>query len=143
MVSAQSTTPLTTIAALDRYGAGERDVIAQHAPGRLPPIWTIADDLARIPMSIARSAGGARRGGANVPHESQLSDIAAATGGDVTTFRVDDSIPTTFRDILNRFRTSHVLRYTPQGAPPRGWHAVTVHVGTGNYEIRARKGWQG
>lgn len=98
--------------------------------------------LAGTSESVVQFAVGVRRA-ADVPHKSQLEGIAAATGGEVTTFRVDNSIPSTFRDILDRFRTSYVLRYTPQGVPREGWHAVTVRVDKGNYEIRARKGWQG
>ena len=99
--------------------------------------------LAGISEAVVHFAVGLRRGFTEVPHKSQLLDIAAATGGDVTAFRVDNSIPSTFRDILDRFRTSYVLRYTPQGVPRDGWHAVNVKVGKGNYEIRAKKGWQG
>jgi VWFA-related protein len=99
--------------------------------------------LGGVSESVVHFAVGIRRGSADVPHKSQLAEIAAATGGDVTTFRVDNAIPSTFRDILDRFRTSYVLRYTPQGVPREGWHNVTVDVRRGNYEIRARKGWQG
>lgn len=98
--------------------------------------------LGGLSEAVVHFAVGTRRG-IDIPHKSQLESIAAATGGDVTTFRADNSIPSTFRDILNRFRTSYVLRYTPQGVPREGWHAVSVKVGKGNYEIRARKGWQG
>jgi hypothetical protein len=99
--------------------------------------------LAGLSDAVVHFAVGLRRGVTDVPHKSQLSDIAAATGGDVTAFRVDNAIPSTFRDILDRFRTSYVLQYTPQGVPREGWHAVTVKVGKGNFEIRAKKGWQG
>lgn len=99
--------------------------------------------LAGISEAVVHFAVGLRRGMTDPPHKSQLLDIAAASGGDVTTFRVDNSIPSTFRDILDRFRTSYVLRYTPQGVPREGWHAVNVKVGKGNFEIRAKKGWQG
>ena len=99
--------------------------------------------LGGVSDEVVYFAIGIRRGGADVPHKSQLTDIAAATGGDVTTFRVDSAIPTTFRDILDRFRMSYVLRYSPTGVSREGWHALTVDVRKGNYEIRAKKGWQG
>lgn len=98
--------------------------------------------LAGMSETVVQFAVGTRRGG-DVPHKSQLEAIAAATGGDVTTFRVENSIPSAFRDILDRFRTSYVLRYTPQGVPRDGWHAINVRVGKGNYDVRAKKGWQG
>ena len=99
--------------------------------------------LAGASDAVVHFALGLRRGTPDVPHKAQLSDIAAASGGDVTMFRVDNAIPSTFRDILDRFRTSYVLRYSPQGVPREGWHTLTVRVGKGNYEIRAKKGWQG
>jgi VWFA-related protein len=99
--------------------------------------------LGGVSDAVVHFAVGIQRGSADVPHKSQLAAIAAATGGDVTTFRVDNAIPSTFRDILDRFRTSYVLRYTPQGVPREGWHNVTVDVRKGNYDVRARKGWQG
>lgn len=98
--------------------------------------------LAGTSEAVVQFAVGTRRG-ADVPHRSQLEGIAAATGGDVTTFRVENSIPSAFRDILDRFRTSYVLRYTPQGVPREGWHAINVRAGKGSYEVRAKKGWQG
>ena len=103
---------------------------------------TSVQQLAGTSEAVVQFAVGTRRG-PDVPHKSQLEKIALATGGDVATFRVDNSIPSAFRDLLDRFRTSYVLRYTPQGVPRDGWHAVNVRVGKGSYAIRAKKGWQG
>ncbi len=50
VVSAQSGS-LTTSAALETYARGDRSVIAKRANGGLPPIWTIADDLNRMPKT--------------------------------------------------------------------------------------------
>jgi tetratricopeptide (TPR) repeat protein len=49
---------LTTAAALNRYAAGERDIVAQYAPDRLPPLWTIADNLGHLPKPIRLTATG-------------------------------------------------------------------------------------
>jgi tetratricopeptide (TPR) repeat protein len=46
-MSAQSEV-LTTAAALESYARGDRSVVVSHANGRLPPIWTIAEDLNRL-----------------------------------------------------------------------------------------------
>ena len=49
-----------------------------------------------------------------------------------------------FQAILDDFRTSYVLRYTPRGGTPKGWHELTVKVTRrGSYTIRARKGYEG
>jgi len=42
---------LTTHDALERYSAGDRNVIVKQAPDRLPPIWNIADDLNKLPKT--------------------------------------------------------------------------------------------
>jgi hypothetical protein len=45
--------------------------------------------------------------------------------------------------IIEDYRTSDVLRYTPQGVPARGWHEIGVTVTRpGKFEIRARKGYE-
>ncbi len=114
-------------------GADSRSFMDAHA----------LQQLAGTSEAVVHFAVGLQRGVSDIPHKSQLEDIAAATGGDVTTFHVDNAIPSAFCDVLDKFRTSYVLRYTPQGVPREGWHAVTVKVDKGNYEIRAKKGWQG
>jgi tetratricopeptide (TPR) repeat protein len=60
LVAAQRGSPtaivLTTHDALERYAGGDRDVIARQAPDRLPPIWTIADDLNKLPKMTMLAA---------------------------------------------------------------------------------------
>jgi hypothetical protein len=49
-----------------------------------------------------------------------------------------------FRRIFDDFRQSYVLRYTPKGVDPRGWHAIEVHVpSVKDATIRARRGYYG
>jgi VWFA-related protein len=71
-----------------------------------------------------------------------LVEAAARTGGD--THRLDDAV-TAFRAILDDFRQSYVLRYTPTGVPRSGWHTLDVRVARpdGPYTLRARKGYAG
>jgi VWFA-related protein len=126
--------------------AGTRQMILVFTDGADSRSFMDAPSLQQLSAAsdaVVHFAVGLRRGVTDLPHKSQLTAIAEATGGDVTTFRVDNAIPSTFRDILDKFRTSYVLRYTPQDVPREGWHALTVKVGKGNYEIKAKKGWQG
>jgi VWFA-related protein len=126
--------------------AGSRQMVLVFTDGADSRSFMDAPALQQLAASseaVVHFAVGLRPGLTDVPHKSQLTSIAEATGGDVTAFRIDNAIPSTFRDILDKFRTSYVLRYTPQGVPREGWHAVTVKVGKGNFEIRAKKGWQG
>ena len=50
----------------------------------------------------------------------------------------------TFSRVFSDFRQSYVLRYTPKGVEPKGWHEVTVEVpGVPAATIRARSGYFG
>jgi tetratricopeptide (TPR) repeat protein len=42
---------LTTRQALERYAAGDRNIIVKQAPDRVPPIWNIAEDLNKLPKT--------------------------------------------------------------------------------------------
>jgi VWFA-related protein len=74
-----------------------------------------------------------------------LEDAAARTGGEL--HRPDDSRKGTvenFKRVFDDFRNSYVLRYTPAGVAPAGWHSLKVTLArTGRYSIRARSGYFG
>jgi hypothetical protein len=45
--------------------------------------------------------------------------------------------------IIEDFRTSYVLQYTPRGVPSPGWHEIRVRLTRpGKFDIRARKGYE-
>ena len=70
-----------------------------------------------------------------------LRSAASATGGDVRYLR--DAV-NAFRQVLDEFRTSYLLRYTPEGVPREGWHELDVRITRpGTYVVRARKGYFG
>jgi hypothetical protein len=49
-----------------------------------------------------------------------------------------------FQEVLDDFRRSYVLRYTPHGVARAGWHEIGVKVTRpGSLTIRARKGYEG
>src|SRR5687767_11959200 len=71
-----------------------------------------------------------------------MAQTAARTGGDSHRSRFGDAAVRTFAQILDEFRQSYVLRYSPQGVPARGWHAVTVQVpAQPALTIKARSGY--
>jgi hypothetical protein len=74
---------------------------------------------------------------------SVLRDAAEATGGRLRTVDTSTSLTTAFRTALDEFRTSYVLWFTPEGVPAGGWHTLQVKLKKGDYEIRARSGYQG
>lgn len=57
-----------------------------------------------------------------------VGQSAVRTGGDKHQSRFGDPAVRTFAQILDEFRQSYVLRYSPQGMKRGGWHAVVVQV---------------
>ncbi|HYE85732.1 MAG TPA: hypothetical protein VEA16_05225 [Vicinamibacterales bacterium] len=57
-----------------------------------------------------------------------IGQSAARTGGDTHRSRFGDPAVRTFAQILDEFRQSYVLRYSPQAVTGPGWHTVTVQV---------------
>ena len=70
----------------------------------------------------------------------QVVSAAERTGG---TFRPAGSGRIALEEILDDFRTSYVLRYSPKGVDAPGWHDIDVKVRRpGSFTIRARKGYE-
>jgi von Willebrand factor type A domain-containing protein len=69
-----------------------------------------------------------------------LRATAEATGGRLLVEKGSDSIAESFKRVLDEFRSSYVLYFSP-ASRERGWHELTVRVRSGNYTIRARKGY--
>ncbi len=77
-------------------------------------------------------------------HVDYVAQSAARTGGDSHRSRFGDPAVRTFAQILDEFRQSYMLRYSPQGVTTRGWHAVTVAVpAQPALTIKARSGYFG
>ena len=73
-----------------------------------------------------------------------IGQSATRTGGDSHRSRFGDPAVRTFAQILDEFRQSYVLRYSPHAVPARGWHAVTVQVpAQPALTIKARSGYFG
>jgi VWFA-related protein len=77
-------------------------------------------------------------------NERMLQALADTTGGALTVLQRDADLGASFVRELEAFRTSYVLRYSPTGVRPSGWHDVQVRVSRqGRFEVRARKGYFG
>jgi hypothetical protein len=71
-----------------------------------------------------------------------VAQSAARTGGDSHRSRFGDPAVRTFAQILDEFRQSYVLRYSPNGVKAGGWHAVAVQVpAQTGLTIKARSGY--
>jgi len=67
--------------------------------------------------------------------------IARDTGGTVVPISSGDSLATTFRRVLDNFRASYVLYFTPEGVERAGAHTLDVRVKRSNVQVRARNGY--
>jgi hypothetical protein len=97
----------------------------------------LASTSSKRPASLQRTAtklGTATIGG--------LADqIAADTGGYVVAINPGDNLTTTFRRVLEQFRTTYVLFFTPKGVDRQGAHTLQVRVKRANVDVHARRGY--
>ena len=76
--------------------------------------------------------------------DERLGDAAERTGGRMHEPIFGGNLVRMFTQVFDDFRTSYVLRYTPTGVPPGGWHDVKVEVPSQpRATIRARRGYIG
>lgn len=87
--------------------------------------------------SISRSAG-PYKGGPNV---SALRQAAAATGGLLNTDSSRNPIPQLFRRMLDNFRASYMLSYSPTDTSG-GSHTIAVTARNPAWSIRSRKSYE-
>jgi VWFA-related protein len=74
---------------------------------------------------------------------SVLATVARDTGGDVVPIDFNTSLGTVFRKILDDFRSSYVLFYSPSGVDRSGFHTITVEVARPGAVVTARRGYFG
>jgi hypothetical protein len=67
--------------------------------------------------------------------------IARDTGGTVVPISSGANLATTFRRVLDNFRASYVLYFTPEGVERAGAHRLDVRVRRSNVQVRARSGY--
>jgi Ca-activated chloride channel homolog len=71
-----------------------------------------------------------------------LSDrIALETGGIVAPLKAGENLTSRFRRMLQEFRSSYVLYFTPQGVERTGAHTLEVRVKRPGVDVRARRGY--
>jgi VWFA-related protein len=95
----------------------------------------LATQSLQRPASLLRNSSklaGATIGG--------LADqIASGTGGFVVAVAPGDNVSSTFRRVLEQFRASYVLYFTPRGVERSGAHSLDVRVKAAKVEVRARR----
>ena len=81
-----------------------------------------------------------------LPPGQMIKDGAEMTGGGwhQAVGLSTPSLIETFRETFDNFRSSYMLRYTPQGVTRAGWHAIEVTMADARakgYTVSARKGY--
>jgi hypothetical protein len=106
----------------------------------LTAIAGFADAVLHVVVAASSTSTRAR---SEIPAAGLLESLAGRTGGQL--FLIDPAAPVTdaFRQAIEEFRTSYVLRYRPDGVGPGGWHEIGVTVKGGEYDVRARRGYGG
>jgi Ca-activated chloride channel family protein len=89
-----------------------------------------AASLLRTPSSLA---------GATVGAFSER--LAGETGGLVTGVKPGENLSSKFRRLLQEFRSSYVLYFSPTGVERPGAHTLEVRVKRAGVDVRARRGY--
>jgi Ca-activated chloride channel family protein len=67
--------------------------------------------------------------------------IAGETGGIVTAVKPGENLSSKFRRMIQDFRSSYVLYFTPRGVERAGAHTLEVRVNRPGVDVRARRGY--
>ena len=129
------TTQATRLAVVDRSDAVIQVVslgvqISGYSSERPP------DTLAGLPRVREKAYVGVNYGRA-------LQEIADRSGGYFFSLNENRYFLTALDAAIKEFRTRYIVRYVPQGVSIGGWHTLRVGVKGRNYEVKARKGYQG
>ena len=122
----------------DSSSISDADALLEVARRSTPTIATIlASPLLERPASVLRS--NASLASATI---EELSDrLATETGGMVTSVKTGENLTTKFRRMVQDFRSSYVLFFTPNGVERAGPHNLEVRVKRPGVDVRARRGY--
>jgi Ca-activated chloride channel homolog len=122
----------------DSSSISDADALLDVARRSTPTIATIlASPAPERPASLLRTNASLASATVEV-----LSDrLAAETGGMVTSVKSGESLTPKFRRMVQDFRSSYVLYFTPRGVERAGPHTLEVRVKRPGAEVRARRGY--
>ena len=75
------------------------------------------------------------------PFDSLFQDLARDTGGQIVPAAANANLSTTFRQVLDAFRSSYVLLYNARGVERGGYHTLDVKVKREGAVVTARRGY--
>jgi VWFA-related protein len=132
--------------------SGRRQLIVLFSDGQDSSSITDADTLLDVArrstptVAVVLTSPSLQRAASILRHPTRTvgdmaQQIATDTGGFVATIAPGDNITSTFRRVLEQFRTTYVLYFTPRGVDPKGSHTLDVRVKRDKVEVRARRGY--
>jgi hypothetical protein len=122
------------------------DLLSETNRSLVPTVAQRADSLLHVVTAPIYTMGvwnGVGLGALKVvPGADPLIEAARVTGGDVHALASD--VVTSIKDVLDDFRASYLLYYSPRGVERAGWHDLHVSMKKPRkYDVRARKGYVG
>jgi Ca-activated chloride channel family protein len=122
----------------DSSSISDADVVLDVAKRSTPTIATIlASPVPDRPASVLRTSASL----ASATVETVSGRLAAETGGMVTTVKSGENLTSKFRRMVQDFRSSYVLYFSPRGVERAGPHTLEVRVKRPGVEVRARRGY--
>ena len=122
----------------DSSSITDAETLLDVARRTTPTVAVVLTSSARQrPASLLRTA--TKLGSATV---GEVADqIAGETGGFVASIEPGDNLTSTFRRVLDQFRSSYVLFFTPTGVDRQGSHTLEVRVKRVKADVRARRSY--
>jgi VWFA-related protein len=122
----------------DSSSISDADGLLEVAKRSTPTVATIlASPLLERPASVLRSNASL----ASATIEGLSDRLATETGGMVTSVKTGENLTSKFRRMVQDFRSSYVLFFTPNGVERAGPHTLEVRVKRPGVEVRARRGY--
>ena len=110
-----------------------------------PEALTIVAQRSRATLSVVipiPTVGGTFSSAAQA-RATPLDPIARETGGAIVWISGNADLTRTFRRLLDEFRTTYVLHFTPRGVERAGYHTLQVKVKGSDARVTARRGYFG
>jgi VWFA-related protein len=82
-------------------------------------------------------------GSAQREQSARFGAVAAGLGGTVLEVTAGEDLSATFRRVLDDFRSTYVLHFTPRGVDRGGFHTLDVSVTRDSAVVKARRGYFG
>ena len=122
----------------DSSSISDADALLEVARRSTPTVATIlASPLLERPASVLRTNASL----ASATIEGLSDRLATETGGMVTTVKTGENLTSKFRRMVQDFRSSYVLFFTPSGVERAGAHTLDVRVKRPGVDVRARRGY--